>query len=200
MLLIKKIKGESKTAIWGNRGEKMMSRMGSTLIWNGVPSSNRWHPPADSLSTPGSVHPAGFKTTDCGFTTQQAKRPGVEIQDFKGHMNVRAGEGLNRRPIMKWARRLNQSRGVGDRGAGTWKGRNFLQWKATALDLSDASLRWFQSHRRHSGVYSEADLTWKCLVRPTCSCISWEGSASFPVPCQHQRQELWLMWVREEIA
>lgn len=39
------------------------------------------------------MHPAGFTTTDCGFTTQQAKRPGVEIQDFKGHTNERKSRG-----------------------------------------------------------------------------------------------------------
>lgn len=102
------------------------------------------------------------------------------------------------------SRKVNQSRVGGMwRGGGgegrVWKGQGFSQRKTATLNLFDASPQWFQSHRRHNGVYQEGRLIWRCLLRPTRSCLTCERSV-LPALCQRQRQERGLMRVRTVIA
>lgn len=105
------------------------------------------------------------------------------------------------RPIMKWAERWIRAvlGGCGRGWGGVWKGQRFSQRKAATLNLFDASPPWFQSHRHHSGVYQEGRLMWRCLLRPTRSCITCERSV-LPARFRRQRQEHGLMRVRTVIT
>lgn len=93
----------------------------------------------------------------------------MEIRDLKGHMNVRVGEGVENETNYEMSQKLNQSR-----GGGGMERPALLTAKSSNSELVWCIIAVIPKPQTSQPCLPRSDLIWQCLLRPTCSCITWE--------------------------
>lgn len=123
-------------------------------------------------------------------------RPGVEIQDHKGHMNVRVGEGVENETSCEMSLKAEGGWARGGVGVGGRRGED-------STSPSEKQQLWTcLVHHRSDCKATDVTVVFTvevispgsvCLVRPACSCVTWDGIVSFPAQFRRQRQAHGLM-------